>query len=287
MILLVAGIGVAAGIFIEPHLAHRLRDSDPLATPEPPPPPETWTSEPEDTAARDERDRVREQGLFLDNVLLALNTLGKPGALNGEYLKDFDALYDRLAVLVQDESPLVAEPATDVINVLALMERTSDIAPLSKAQGIRDALESVIAHGTHDTVRARAIDAWTRLYPPDQAMVDILERVLAGDMEQFPESHAAAFRSYGIFRRNYDFTLPDSTVAAAKRLLRHPSQATRVKAEYALAELGGVAELPTLIARLEEAGNSSEGQMLTALILRLDNSQKTRDTLNRISAHAE
>lgn len=289
MFLLVAGIGGVAGVFLEPHLAHVFRDSDrdvqesPARVFEP----DVAAVTPEDSAARLERAHIREQGLFLDNVLLALNTYGKPGALNGEYLKDYSTLYDRLAVLLQDESPRVAEPASDVINVLALMEHTSNIEPVSAVPAVRQALEAVIAHGTHDSVRGRAIDAWTRLYPPDQAMVDTLERLLQGDMSRFPESQAAAFRAYGIFRRNYDFPLPASTVDAAKQLLRHPSQATRVKAEYALAELGGTAELPALIARLEEVGNGSEGQMLTALILRLDDSQATRDTLNRIAERTQ
>lgn len=285
VILLVAGIAGVAGVLLEPHLVQLQRDrQEPAVRTETP---EVRTSAPDDTPAREARARVRERGLFLDNVLLALNTYGKPGAVNGEFLEDFDALYERLASLVQDESPFVAEPAIDVINVLGLMQRTSGITPVSGAPAIRDALEAVIANGTHDTVRGRAIDAWTGLYPPDQAMVDTLEQILQGDMDRYPESHAAAFRAYGIFRRRHDFPLPESTLATAKRLLRHPSQATRIKAEYALAALGGTAELPTLMARLEQVGNNSEGQMLTALILRLDNSQDTIDALNRIAADAQ
>jgi hypothetical protein len=276
---------MAAGILVEPYLRHLTRDTEemPALVPEPLPPPRVL----QETPVRTAQTKARENGLFLDNVLLALNTYGKPDALNGEYLEDIDALYDRLATLVQDENPLVAEPATDVINILALMERTSDIAPVSESPAIKDALEAVIANGRHDAVRGRAIDAWTRLYPPDQAMVDTLEDILQGDMNRFPETQAAAFRAYGVFRRRYGFALPESTLASAKQLLAHPSQATRVKAEYAIAELGGTAAVPTLIARLEQVGNSSEGRMLTALILSLDDSRATRDALERIAAHAE
>jgi hypothetical protein len=285
MVLLTAGLGMVAGILVEPHLRHLTRDTEemPVLVPEPLPPPRAL----EQTPVRTEQTKARENGLFLDNVLLALNTYGKPDALNGEYLEDMDALYDRLATLVQDDNPHVAEPATDVINILALMERTSDIAPVSEAPAIKDALEAVIANGRQDAVRSRAIDAWTRLYPPEQAMVDTLEDILQGDMNRFPETHAAAFRAYGVFRRRYGFALPDSTLASAKQLLAHPSQATRVKAEYAIAELGGTDAVPTLIAQLEQVGNSSEGRMLTTLILSLDDSRATRDALERIAAHAQ
>jgi HEAT repeat protein len=105
-------------------------------------------------------------------------------------------------------------------------------------------------------------------------------------MDRYPESHAAAFRAYGIYKRRYGYQLPDSTVTAAKHLLEHPSQSVRVKAEYALAEMGGTSVLPTLIGQLEQAGNSSESRMLTALILHLDNSQDTINKLNRIAENA-
>jgi len=232
------------------------------------------------------QDSKRDKGLFLDNLLLALNTYGKPGAQNGEYLKDFDELYATLATLVQDDSENVAEPAAAILNVLALMQRTTDIPPVSDSTAIESALENVIAHGEYDTPRSRAIDAWVLLYPPDDGMVSTLENILQGDMDRFPESHAAAFRAYGIYKRRYGYQLPDSAVATAKHLLEHPSQDVRVKAEYALAEMGGTSVLPTLIAQLEQAGNSSESRMLTALILRLDNSQGTIDRLNRITANA-
>jgi hypothetical protein len=181
----------------------------------------------------------------------------------------------------------VAEPAASITNVLALMQRTTEIPAISDSATVRTALKNVITQGVHDTVRSRAIDAWVLMYPPDDAMVGTLETILQGDMDRFPESHAAAFRAYGIYKRRYGYPLPDSTVTTAKHLLEHPSQEVRVKAEYALAEMGGTSVLPTLIAQLEQAGNSSEGRLLTALILRLDNSQDTIDTLNRITANGQ
>jgi HEAT repeat protein len=207
--------------------------------------------------------------------------------VNGHYLDDFSAVYATLAVLLQDDSEYVAEPAAAIINVLALMERTTEITPVSESATIRQALENVIAQGAHDTVRGRAIDAWVLMYPPDDAMVGTLEKILLGDMDRFPKSHAAAFRAFGIYKRRFNYPLPETTMTTAKQLLEHPSQAVRVKAEYALAELAGPSVLPTLIAQLKQAGNSSEGLMLTALILRLDNSQDTIDQLNRITAEAQ
>ncbi len=241
---------------------------------------------PKDIFQKTVQESKRDMALFLDNLLLALNTYGKPGAQNGELLEDFDALYATLATLVQDDSEYVAEPAAAILNVLALMQRTTGIPSVSDSAAIKSALGNVIAHGEHDTVRSRAIDAWVLLYPPDDSMVSTLDNILQGDMDRFPESHAAAFRAYGIYKRRYDYPLPDTTVATAKHLLEHPSQDVRVKAEYALAELGGTSVLPTLIAQLEQAGNSSESRMLKALILRLDNSQGTVDRLNRITANA-
>jgi len=229
---------------------------------------------------------VRKKGLFLDNLLLALNTYGKPGAENSEYLKDFAEVYGTLALLVQDDDASVADHATLVMNVLALMQRTTAIPPVSESTSIRSALGNVIADSENDTARGNAIDAWVLLYPPDEGMINTLEKILQGDMDRYPESHAAAFRAYGIYKRRYGYQLPDSTVTAAKHLLEHPSQSVRVKAEYALAEMGGTSVLPTLIGQLEQAGNSSESRMLTALILHLDNSQDTINKLNRIAENA-
>ena len=210
-----------------------------------------------------------------------------PGAVNGEYLNDFAELYATLTALLQDDSESVAQHAAAITNVLALMQRTTEIPPVSDSASIRTALENIIENGEHDTVRSRAIDAWVLMRPPDDAMVGTLETILQGDMDRFPESHAAAFRAFGIYKRRYGYQLPDSTAATAKHLLEHPSSSVRVKAEYALAEMEGASVLPTLIAQLEQAGNSSEGRMLTALILSLDNSQGTIDKLNRITAKAQ
>jgi hypothetical protein len=283
MIVFVVGIGLAAGVLLEPHLTRPPQSPvSPAALLERLSP--AGKATPPDIYQQATQGNARVRGLFLDNLLLALNTFGKPGAVNGEYLDDFAAVYATLAVLLQDDSELVAEPAAAIINVLALMERTTDIEPVSESATIKRALASVIANSTHDTVRGRAIDAWVMLYPPDDAMIATFEKVLQGDMTRFPESHAAAFRAYGIYKRRYDYPLPETAMATAKQLLEHPSQDVRVKAEYALAEMAGPSVLPTLIARLKQAGNSSEGLMLTALILRLDNSQDTIDTLNRIAA---
>jgi len=225
----------------------------------------------------------RDKALYLDNLLLALNTYGKPNAQNANYLQDFDVLYATLSRLMQDESGNVANLATAIMNVLALMQLTSDIPPVSDSESIKAALKNVIEHGENDTARGQAIDAWVLMYPPDDGMVSTLENILRGDMDRFPESHAAAFRAYGVYKRRYGYQLPDSTVSVAKNLLEHPSQDVRVKAEFALAEMGGTSVLPILITQLEQAGDSSESRMLTALILSLDNSQDTIDRLNRIT----
>lgn len=280
---LTLGIGVMAGALLDPHpdrvsrlqAARSAYDVD--FTP-------TAAAGQQDVYQHAAHGDAHDKGLFLDNLLLALNTYGKPGAVNGEYLQDFDTLYATLAALLQDGNAFVAEPAADVTNVLALMQRTTGITPVSDSTAVKQALASIIEHGANDTVRGRAIDAWVLMYPPDDAMVDTLERILQGDMDRFPESHAAAFRAYGIYKRRYNYPLPESTAATARHLLEHPSQDVRVKAEYALAELAGPAVLPTLMTQLAQAGNSSEGRMLTALILRLDNSQDTIDKLNRLGA---
>ncbi|MEZ5542068.1 MAG: hypothetical protein R3F42_08495 [Pseudomonadota bacterium] len=214
--------------------------------------------------------------------MLALNTYGKPGAENGNYLQDFAALYTTLAALLQDSNGFVAEPATAVTKVLALMQGTGGIKPVSESAAVKGALEKIIGGSSNDVVRGRAIDAWVQMYPPDDAMMGSLEQILQGDMIQYPASHAAAFRAYGIYRRRYNYELPKSTAATAKHLLEHPSQDVRVKAEYALAEISGAAALPTLITQLEHTAAGSESRVLTALILRLDNSQDTLDKLNRI-----
>jgi hypothetical protein len=285
MILFVTGIGLVAGILIEPRLPRTLGLKPGLQVRRTDPAPSAIAT-PRDAVGHATQGNTRDKGLFLDNLLLALNTYGRPGAVNGEYLEDFDALYATLAELLQDDSTYVAEPAVAVIKVLALMERTSEIEPVSESATVRQALEDVIAHGTRDVVRGRAIDAWTLMYPPDDTTIATLEKILQGDMDRYPESHAAAFRAYGIYRRRYNYPLPETTVATAERLLDHPSQAVRVKAEYALAQMAGPSVLPTLIAQLEQAGNSSEGRVLTALILKLDDSEETIDRLNRIAANA-
>lgn len=284
MLILTAGVGVIAGVLFQPHLTGTL-DTRPESTPD------VTVTTPE-TVPRDIHQQAlqgstRDKGLFLDNLLLALNTYGKPGAANGEYIKDFTELYATLALLVQDDSEYVAEPAAAITNVLALMQLTTDIPAISESASIKTALVNVIAHGKNDTARGRAIDAWVRLYPPDDSMVGTLETILQGDMDRFPESHAAAFRAYGIFQRRYDYQLPDTAVTTAKHLLEHPSQSIRVKAEYALAKMGGTSMLPTLMTQLEQAGNGSESRVLKVLILSLDSSQDTIDRLNRIAANAQ
>ncbi len=288
MLMSTMGIGLAAGVLLKPYITSALAihpeltlraGTGAVAT--------TREIAPKDIFQRAVQGSVRDKGLFLDNLLLALNTYKKPGAANGEYLKDFAQLYATLAGLLLDDSEYVAEPAASITNVLALMQRTTEIPAISESEAIKAALENVITHSEHDTVRGRAIDAWVLMYPPDETMIGTLETILQGDMDRFPESHAAAFRAYGIYKRRYGYKLPESTVATAKHLLEHPSQSVRVKAEYALAEMGGTSVLPTLITQLEQAGNSSEGRMLTALILSLDNSQATIDSLNRITAKAQ
>jgi hypothetical protein len=277
---------VLAGLLLEPRFTRTLMyPADPARTAHDHTP--AGETGPRSLYQRATQGSARDKGLFLDNLLLALNTYGKPGAVNGNYLDDFSAVFATLAVLLQDDSEYVAEPAAAIINVLALMEHTTGIKPVSGSATIRQALENVIAQGTHDSVRGRAIDASVLMYPPDDAMVGSLEEILLGDMDRYPESHAAAFRALGIYKRRYNYPLPETTMATAKQLLEHPSQAVRVKAEFALAELAGPSVLPTLIAQLKQAGNSSEGLMLTALILRLDNSQDTIDQLTRITADAQ
>jgi hypothetical protein len=285
MLILSFALVVAAGIMLRPKdptsIAIHLDHASPAGATAP-----VTITPPPDIYQQARQDSTRNRALFLDNLLLALNTYGKPGAENGEYLKNFADLYATLARLLQDDNERVAEPAAAVVNVMALMQRTTAIQPVSESDTIKSALENVIVHGEHDVVRSRAIDAWVLLYPPDDDMVSTLEKILQGDMDKFPETQAAAFRAYGIYKRRYGYKLPDSTVNVAKNLLDHPSQSVRVKAEYALAEIGGTSMLPTLIAQLEQAGDSTESRMLTALILKLDNSQDTVDKLNRITGNA-
>lgn len=286
MLIGIMGVGLVAGILLEPHLTRTLQIHQDRTAPEISAAMATATTNPRDNDRQTMQQSDRDKGLFLDNLLLALNTYGKPGAQNAEYLKDFDAVYAALARLVQDDSENVAQSATAILNVMVLMQRTSGIPSVSDSAAIKTALEHVIQNGENDMARGQAIDAWVLMYPPDDSMIGTLEKILQGDMDRFPESHAAAFRAYGIYKRRYGYQLPDSTVTVAKNLLEHPSQDVRVKAEYALAEMGGTSVLPILLTQLEQAGNSSESRMLTALILSLDNSQDTINRLNRIEAKA-
>ena len=67
------------------------------------------------------RTDEKRKGQFLDELLMTLQSYGKPGTENNQYFKSFDDLYEVLSLLTHDDSKNIAKAAASIIGILAQM----------------------------------------------------------------------------------------------------------------------------------------------------------------------
>jgi hypothetical protein len=228
------------------------------------------------------RTDEKRKGQFLDELLMTLQSYGKPGTENNQYFKSFDDLYEVLSLLTHDDSKNIAKAAASIIGILAQMQQTTTIPPISESPFVKSALENTIRESEFDTVRGGAIDAYSVMYPPNDEIVSLYENILLNGTTEMYSSISAVFRAYAIYERSYDLKMPESTLDAATKLLDHPSESVSTNAALALAKSGGVSVLPVLLNRLEKSG-VSESYRVSSQILRLDKSDNTVNRLREIA----
>ena len=227
-----------------------------------------------------------EKKQFLKELFDALKAYDKNGVISDEYLNDAEALAVILAQLALDDSKSVSAQALLLINLLAFVPGSNSILPnFTQSVEIKAALEQLIMiDETDDDLKGRAIDAYSLIYPPEDAMISKFEQIIAKGGFDEGDTLTAIFSAFSNYKKLHNYDMPASILEQTKKLIEHPSDSVKSDAMYNLSKSLGKPFLPVLFHELRNRHGLSVKNTIVVSILLLDQSDETIQQLKEFAA---